>query len=79
MARVHGLEHVQGLTATTLTDDDAIRAHTQTALDQLADRNRTLALDVGRTRFELDPVRLLQLEFGGVLAGDQALVLGNER
>src|SRR5439155_56956 len=40
VARVHGLEHVEGLAATTLADDDAVRAHTQTALDQLANRHR---------------------------------------
>ena len=79
VARVHGLEHVEGLAATTLADDDAVRAHTQTALDQLANRHRSLAFDVGRTRFELDPVRLLQLELGRVLARDQPLVLRDER
>ena len=29
MTGVHGLEHVQGLSATDLTDDDAVGAHTQ--------------------------------------------------
>src|SRR5690242_510350 len=79
VAGVHGLEHVQRLAATTLTDDDAVGAHTEAALDQLTDGHRALALDVGRTRLELDPVRLLQLQLGGVFAGDEALVLGDER
>src|SRR5450759_5106010 len=76
--RVHGLQHVERLTATTLTDDDAVRAHTQTALDQLADRHGALAFDVRRARLELDPVRLLELELRGVLTRDQSLRLGDE-
>jgi hypothetical protein len=32
------------------------------------------ALDVRRAGFEAHHVRLLQLQFGGVLAGDDALV-----
>src|SRR4030081_3740543 len=79
LARAHGLEHVQSLTTTTLTDDDAVGTHTQTALDQLANRYRALAFDVGRAGLELDPVRLLQLQLGGILAGDEALGLRNER
>ncbi len=33
------------------------------------------ALEVGRTRLEADDVRLLQLQLGRVLAGDDALAL----
>src|SRR5258708_2200917 len=33
VAGIHGLEHVQRFTATALADHDAIRAHTQAALD----------------------------------------------
>src|SRR5438034_5539705 len=76
---VHGLEHVQRLSATTLTDDDPVGAHTQTALDELAYGPRALALDVGRSRLELDPVRLLELQLGRVLTGDKPLVLRDER
>jgi len=46
VAGVHRLEHVQGFTATALTDDDVIGPHTQTALDELPNRHRALALDV---------------------------------
>src|SRR5882672_3043836 len=78
MARVHRLQHVQGFAAATLTDDDAVGSHTQAALDELANWDGTLALDVGRTRLELDPVRLLELKLRGVLARDQALGLWDE-
>src|SRR5437868_12490801 len=40
-------------------------------LDELADRDRALAFDVGWARLELDPVRLLQLELGGVLRSEE--------
>ena len=78
MAGVHGLEHVQGLSPTALTDDDAVGSHTEAALDQLADGYGPLAFDVGRPGLELNPVRLLQLQLGCVLAGDEALRLWDE-
>src|SRR4051812_46172201 len=45
---VHGLEHVQRLSPTTLADDDPVGTHTETALHELADGHRALAFDVGR-------------------------------
>ena len=38
-----------------------------------------LALDVGRARFHAADMRLLQLQFGRVLDGDEALLVGDER
>ena len=58
MARVHGLEHVDRLGATTLADDDAVGAHTQAVADEVADRDLALALDVRRARLERDHVLL---------------------
>src|ERR1700687_2275125 len=78
VAGVHGLEHVQRLTTSTLTDDDPVGSHTQTALDELADGHRAFAFHVRRTRLELDPVRLLKLELRGVLTRDQPFGLRNE-
>ena len=46
MPGVHGLEHVQGFAASTLTDDNAVRAHTQGVDHQLADRDFTFTFDV---------------------------------
>ena len=37
VAGVHGLEHVEGLGATALTDDDAVWPHTQGVTDQVTD------------------------------------------
>src|SRR4030088_3082485 len=78
VAGVHRLEHVQGFAATALTHDDAVGAHTQTAFDELSNRDSALAFDVRRARLELDPVRLLKLKLRRVLAGDQPLCLRNE-
>ena len=49
--------------------------HTQAVLDQIAHRDLALAFEVGRPRFQAHDVRLLQLKFGGVFAGDDALVV----
>ena len=78
VAGVHGLEHVQRLAAAALADDDAVRAHAQGVDDQVADGDLAPALDVGRASLEGDHVLLAQLELGGVLDGDDALVLGDE-
>ena len=45
---------------------------------QVADGDRALALDVGRARLQGDDVLLVQLQLGGVLDGDDALVVGDE-
>ena len=52
MASVHGLEHVQRLTAAALADDDAIGPHAQSVAHELANGDCALALDVGRARLE---------------------------
>ena len=44
----HRLEHVEGLAAADLTDDDAVGAHAQGVADQVADGDLALALDVRR-------------------------------
>ena len=74
MTGVHGLEHVEGLAATDLTDDDAVGTHTQRVAHQVADLDLALALDVGRAGFERQHVVLVELELLGVLDGDDALV-----
>ena len=44
--RVERNEHVQGFRLTHLTNEDAVRAHTQSFLDQAAQLNRAGALKV---------------------------------
>ena len=74
VARVHRLEHVERLAAAALADDDAVGAHAERVLHEIADRVLAAALEVRRARLERDDVRLLELELGGVLDGDDALV-----
>ena len=61
-----------------LADDDAVGPHAQAVLHQIADGDRALAFQVGRAALQLHPVILRQLQLGGVLDGDDALVLGDE-
>ena len=79
VARVHRLEHVERLGAADLADDDAVGPHAQRVADQLADRDLTLALDVLRARLQPQHVALVQLQLGGVLDGDDAVVVGDRR
>ena len=75
MAGVHRLQHVEGFGAAHLADDDAVRPHAQRVAHQVALVDLARALDVGRPRFQLDDVRLLQLQLGRVLDGDDAFAV----
>jgi hypothetical protein len=79
VAGVHGLEHVQRLACAALADDDAVGAHAQAVADELADRDRALALDVRRAGLEGHHVLLAELELGGVLDRHDPLVVRDER
>ena len=79
VAGVHGLEHVERLAGAALPDHDAVGAHAQGVAHELADRDGALALDVRRPRLQGDHVLLAELELGGILDGDDALVIGDER
>ena len=68
-----------GLAAAALADDDPVGPHAKRVSDEVADRDRALALDVRRAGLEADDVFLRQLQLGGVLDGDDALALGDER
>ena len=48
VAGVHGLDHVEGLGAAALADDDPVGPHTQGVLDQVGRRDGAPALDVRR-------------------------------
>ena len=73
VAGVHGLQHVQRLLAAHLAEDDAVGTHTQGVDDQLALPDGALAFDVGRAALQARHVLLLDLQFGGVFDGDDAL------
>lgn len=79
VAGVHGLQEVERLGATDFADDDPLGTHPQTVLDQIPHGHRAAALEIGRTGFQAHHVRLLQLQFGGVLAGHDPLGGVDER
>ena len=78
MAGVHGLQHVQGFAAAHLAQHDAIRPHTKSIDHQFALTHCAFALDVRRTAFHSDDMRLLHLQFGGILDRNNAFPLGNK-
>ena len=61
VAGVHGLEHVERLTATRLPDDYAVGPHTQRVTHEVTNRNLASSFYVGRAGLESDGVPLLQL------------------
>ena len=73
VAGVHGLEHVEGLGAADLADDDAVGSHAQRVADEVADRDLASALHVRGTALEADHVALAELELDRVLDRDDAL------
>ena len=79
VAGVHRLQHVERGAVADLADDDAVGPHAQGVAHQVADGDLARALDVGRAGLEPQHVLLVQLELGGVLDGDDALVVRDER
>ena len=78
MAGVHGLQHVERLAAAALADDDAVGPHAQA----VRTRSRMViwplpSMLAGRVS-SWTTWCWLQLQLGGVLDGDDALVLGDE-
>ena len=63
---VHGLQHIERLFATAVTDDDAVGAHTESVDDKFTDANGALAFHVCRTGLHAGHVRLAQAQFGRV-------------
>ena len=78
VAGVHRLQQIERLGSAHFAHDDALGAHTQAVLDQVTHGDLALTLEIGRAGFEAHHMRLLQLQFGRVLAGDDALVLFDE-
>src|SRR5829696_2468239 len=74
VARVHGLEQVEGFGAANLADDDAFGPHAQAVAHEVAHRDLALPFEVRRPGLEPHDMRLLELQLGRVLAGDDALV-----
>jgi len=64
----------QALLRRGLADDDAVRPHTQAVYQQFALPHRAGSFQIRRARFESSHVRLLELQFGRVFDGDDALL-----
>src|SRR5262245_25887554 len=78
VAGVHSLQQVERLGSAYFADDDPLRSHTQAVAHQVAHSDLALAFGFGRAGCEADCVRLLELDFGRVLAGDNPLVVLDE-
>jgi len=79
MACIHGLQHVKRFAATTLPNHNSVRAHTKRVLDEVSNRDLATTLDVGRSGLHAQHVVLMELEFLGVLDGDNTFITRNER
>src|SRR5499426_4489021 len=75
VAGVHRLQQVERLGSAYLADDDALGPHTQTVAHEITHGHLAFAFQVGRPGLQAHHVRLLQLQLGGVFAGDDALVV----
>jgi hypothetical protein len=78
VAGVHGLQQVERLGTAHLADDDPFRTHPQAVLHQIAHGDPAAAFEIGRPSLQAHHVRLLQLQFGGVFAGDHPLARVDE-
>ena len=77
MACIHGLQQVKGFRTTDFADDDPFRPHTQAILHEVAHGDFPLAFQIGWAGFKAHDMRLLQLQFGRVFAGNDALLMIN--
>src|SRR5439155_11033418 len=62
VASIHGLQHVEGLFAADLADDDAIRPHAQAVDDKLPLTHCTAALNIWGACLQPYYVLLLELQ-----------------
>src|SRR4030095_9436522 len=74
----HCLQHVEGFLATHLTDNDTVGPHSECVFDQLSLPDLSAPLDIWWTGLKTPYMRLLQLQLGGILDGDQTLLCRNE-
>ena len=73
VAGVHGLQRFQGFGAPHLADDDAVWAHPQGVLQQVAHVDFAAAFRGRGAGLQAHHVRLPQTQFGGVFQRDHAL------
>ncbi len=75
VASVHCLQQIESLRSAYFADDDSFWAHTQAVADEVAHGDLALAFEIGRPRFKAHDVRLLQLQFRSVFAGNDTFVM----
>src|SRR5579859_3411667 len=73
MPGVHRLQHVERFGTADLAQDDAIRSHPQCVANQVALCHLAATLQAGDPGLQSHHMRLLQLQLGCVLNGDNAL------
>src|SRR5262245_22960708 len=78
VARVHRLQEIERLWSADFADDDPFRTHTQAVAYEVTHGDLSLTFKIRRARFKTYDMRLLQLQFRGVLACDDALVVVDE-
>ena len=78
VAGVHGLQQVESFGSANFADDDALRPHTQAVTHEIAHRDLPFAFEIWWPRFQSHHMRLLQLQFRGVFAGNDALIVIDE-
>ena len=74
MTRIHGLKQIKSLRPAHFAHDNPLGAHTQTVFNQVAHRDRTHTFQIGRAGFQPHHMWLLQLQFGGILAGNNPFI-----
>ena len=60
MAGVHSLQHIEGFFRTDLTQDDPVRTHPQSVLDQLPLLDFAIAFEVGWARLHTGNMRVAE-------------------
>ena len=78
MARVHGLQHLQALRTSYLTQNDSVWTHTQGILHQFALCDLSLPFDIGRTSFQTNDMLLTQLQLSCILNGHDSFGIGDK-
>jgi len=78
VAGVEGLQKIKGLLSANLSQDGALGPVPQAGLEQVADSDGRDFRSLLAAGLEADQVRLANVDFGGVLNDQQAIIVGNE-
>ena len=73
MAGIEGLQQIEGLPSTNLTNDDAVGPQAETGMNEIANADLALAMLIRTAGLVGDEVLLLELKFTGIFNDDDAL------